>query len=148
MFDLYGLPTDFPQHAEASQVVDPYERVEMLEQALAEDIGDSRFIPYIQLHEFEALIFTDPAKLLDEYLDYEKAIQTLISLGEKNEPERINDDPNSAPSKRILAQVPIYRKAIGGVNIVREIGLPTLCERCPHFHKWISQLENLVIQET
>ena len=63
MFDLYALPNDFPQFDEAKRISDPYQKVEKLETALADNINDYRFIPYIQLHEFEALILTDPSKL-------------------------------------------------------------------------------------
>ena len=63
MFDLYALPDDFPGYAEAMRINDLYDRVGTLEQKMAEDIGDSRFIPYIQLHEFEALILADPKQL-------------------------------------------------------------------------------------
>ena len=54
MFDLYGLPPDFPGYKTAAND-DPHRRVEALENALKSDIGDERFIPYIQLHEFETL---------------------------------------------------------------------------------------------
>ena len=60
MFDLYALPADFPGYAEARREVDPYGKVRILEDALGNDIADRRFIPYIQLHEFEALILADP----------------------------------------------------------------------------------------
>ena len=73
MFDLYALPDDFPGYAEAMSTSDPYDRVGILEQKMAEDIGDSRFIPYIQLHEFEALILADP-KIAENNQKYVKDI--------------------------------------------------------------------------
>ena len=63
MFDLYALPNDFPGYNEARRIQDAYEKVRKLESALKEDVGSIRFIPYIQLHEFEALILSDPEKL-------------------------------------------------------------------------------------
>ncbi len=63
MFDLYKLPTDFPKLEQANKLLDPYLKVKSLEDSFASDIDDLRFIPYIQLHEFEALIFTDLEKL-------------------------------------------------------------------------------------
>ena len=33
--------------------------MQQLQQALADDIGDVRLMPYIQLHEFEAMLFCD-----------------------------------------------------------------------------------------
>ncbi|HCS22376.1 MAG TPA: hypothetical protein DIW20_01395, partial [Rhodospirillaceae bacterium] len=68
MFDLYGLPRDFPRVAESFGDSDTVRRVEMLEQAMADAVGDRRFIPYIQRHEFEALVLAalDPLELLLE----------------------------------------------------------------------------------
>ena len=54
MFDLFRLPPDFPGHDEPT-LGDARERVNALQQALLEDIDDDRFLPYIQLHGFEAL---------------------------------------------------------------------------------------------
>ena len=63
MFDLYGLPSDFPGYAKAAEELDPYSRVNVLENALQESINDWRFTPYIQIHEFESLLFSDIEKL-------------------------------------------------------------------------------------
>ena len=57
MLDLYALPPTFPAFEKASTLSDPYARVGLLEKSFAEDINNDRFIPYIQLHEFEAAIF-------------------------------------------------------------------------------------------
>jgi hypothetical protein len=62
MFDLYAFPDDFPNNANARRLVDPYARVEALEKVFKADIEHLRFIPYIQLHEFEALLLADPEK--------------------------------------------------------------------------------------
>ncbi len=59
MFDLYGLPRDFPGQKESRRLTDPYQKAAILEKELAQDIEDNRFTPYIQLHEFETLIFPD-----------------------------------------------------------------------------------------
>ncbi len=59
MFDLYALPDNFPGWDDAKRLRDPYKKVKMLEEGLKADIGDQRFIPYIQLHEFEGLLFSD-----------------------------------------------------------------------------------------
>ena len=56
MIDLYGLHSDFPGIEEAERLrQDPQARVRSLEASWSGDIGDQRFIPFIQLHEFEAL---------------------------------------------------------------------------------------------
>jgi len=62
MIDFYALPSDFPNCDACAHLRDPYQRVACVEKALADDIKYHRFIPYIQLHEFEALIFADPSK--------------------------------------------------------------------------------------
>ena len=145
-FDLYGLPSDFPGYAEARRVQDPYKKVEILEIALAQDIGDSRFIPYFQLHEFEALLFCDPHQLAAEFDVREADIQKLVDVANHfGNPELINDDPNTAPSKRIIAHIPAYegRKSSAGPLVAEEIGLHRLRDNCRHFAQWVDQLEEL-----
>ena len=142
MFDLYALPEGFPGYAEAKGAA-PYERVRILEEAFAQSIRDPRFIPYIQLHEFETLILAAPQNLALEYLDREAAISRLVAMvGDKN-PEEINDDPKNAPSKRILREIPEYRKTTAGVSVVAKTGLPTLRAKCRHFNDWLTRLEQL-----
>lgn len=143
MFDLYALPKDFPGYAEAARITDKYRRVSSLEKKMAQDINDTRFIPYIQLHEFEALILADPQQLDWEYLEHDQAIDKLISMvGDKN-PELINDGPETAPSKRILKEIPEYDKATAGPAVAEKIGIRTIRAKCPHFHEWLSILEQL-----
>ena len=143
LFDLYKLPKDFPGYEDAKGVSDPYRRVEMLEAALAQDIDDRRFIPYIQLHEFESLIFANPRQLDWEYLEHDAAIRRLVNITNQTAPELINDGEETAPSKRILKEIPEYDKPGAGVAVVGKIGLPALREKCPHFAAWIKQLEEL-----
>ena len=143
MFDLYALPNDFPGYAEAGRASDPYERVEILERSMARNIDDRRFIPYIQLHEFEALILADPQKLDWEYLDHDAAIGALISMVGNRNPELIDDGPTTAPSKRILKEIPEYDKVSSGVAVVEKIGIPALRAKCRHFDEWVSGLEQL-----
>ena len=142
-FDLYALPNDFPGYAEAGRASDPYERVRILERSMARNIDDRRFIPYIQLHEFEALILADPRKLDWEYLDHDAAIDALISMVGNQNPERINDGPTTAPSKRILEVIPEYDKVTSGVAVAEKIGIPALRAKCRHFDEWVSGLEQL-----
>ncbi len=144
MFDLYALPKDFPGYDAAMRQADPYSRVTQLENALAEDIGDHRFIPYIQLHEFEALIFADPQQLEWEYLEHDKQIGNLIRITKQQKnPELINDGPQTAPSRRILAEIPEYHKNTAGIAVVERIGLKVLRAKCRHFASWLRRLERL-----
>jgi hypothetical protein len=143
MFDLYGLPNDFPRYADISAKMYPYEKVRVLEERMAVDIGDRRFIPYIQLHEFEALILAAPQQLVCEYLEHDIPIQNLILMVGNQNPELINDHKETAPSKRILKEIPEYDKATDGPVVAERIGLPTLRAKCRHFHECLSRLEEL-----
>ena len=147
MFDLYALPTDFPAFDDAEQASSPYERVEILERALAADIADRRFIPYIQLHEFESLLLADPSKLAMEFYGYDKQVQRLVSMAsEFDSPELIDRGQNTAPSKRIINEIPEYHswKPSSGSLTAGRIGLPVLRLKCPHFGNWLDRLESLV----
>lgn len=146
MLDLYALPNDFPQFDEAKKISDPSQKVNKLETALADDINDYRFIPYIQLHEFEALILSDPSKLIERFPEYDESVQELVAMCKKyDSPELINDGETTAPSKRIIQFIPSYKGAKVSVAplMVQKIGLPTIRSQCPHFNEWLIQLENL-----
>lgn len=143
MFDLYALPDDFPGYAEAKKISDPYQQVKLLEEALKNDINDRHFIPYIQLHEFEALILADPQQLAWEYLEHESPIRNLIAMMGDQNPELINDGAMTAASKRILKEIPEYNKVTSGVAVTEKIGLPILRQKCRHFNEWLSALELL-----
>lgn len=146
MFDLYGLPTDFPGYNTTPAKDDPYQRVEALEDALGKDISDRRFIPYIQLHEFEALILSDPHELDSQFDNCADGIARLVTMASRfPSPEHINDSSNTAPSKRIIREIPEYegRKASAGPIVIERIGLSTLRSKCPHFAGWLGKLESL-----
>ena len=146
MFDLYGLPTDFPGYNAAAVQNDPYQRVETLEDALSKDISDRRFIPYIQLHEFEALLLSAPQELDSQFDSRAAGITRLVTMVSRfSSPEHINDGSNTAPSKRIIREIPEYegRKASAGPIVAGRIGLPTLRSKCAHFAGWLAKLENL-----
>lgn len=149
MIDLYGLNRlrdEFPGFRESQGDPDPRRRVAALEQAFAEDIRHPRFIPYLQLHEFEALLLSDPQKLDGEFIDRGEEISRLVHLVSTFEsPELINDGESTSPSHRIIEVIPEYRgrKASAGPLVAGRIGLPTLRQRCPHFAEWIGRLERL-----
>ena len=146
MFDLYALPADFPSYADASRHPDPYDRVRALEDALSTDIADWRFIPYLQLHEFEALLLSDPERLATQFPGRDDAIRRLASaVSSFGSPELVNGGEQTAPSKRIIAKIPEYegRKVSAGPIVAGQIGLPLLRSRCEHFAGWLSRLENL-----
>lgn len=148
MFDLYALPDDFPGYEGAWECSHPYDRVQRLEESLAQDIGPHRFIPYIQLHEFEALLFADIGKLAAPFPEsrHREAIARLHKVaGDFESPEHIDDDPDTAPSKRIIADIPEYdlRKDVAGVAAAEAIGLDVIRSKCRHFDDWLTKLEQL-----
>lgn len=145
MFDLYGLPDDFPNLAAARQQVDPYQKVKLVEDGMAADIQSRRFIPYIQLHEYEGLLFSR-VEAIDEVLSIYGAskLENLRNIRNQfNTPEEINDDVTTAPSKRLVRLYPTYDKLAFGILIAKRIGLETLRRECPHFNAWLSKIERL-----
>lgn len=139
-FDRYGLPASFP--GMNVKINDPRQMLGHLEQALANDMGDRRFIPYLQLHEFEALLLADPRKLLVHYSTAAAAVEKLVLQTQGyGDPELINlDEP---PSKRIAQALPGYDKVLCAGTVPAAIGLSAIRARCPHFDEWVSRLEVL-----
>ena len=147
MFDYYALPTDFPGYTEAQKLSCPYDRVKCIEDAFARDINDNRFIPYIQLHEFEALLFSDLDVLLLEYEDKDKEISSLKTILLQPQyggnPELINSKKETSPSHRIITGIPEYQKVSSGSLITGLITIQTLRSKCSHFNEWLTKLERL-----
>lgn len=149
MIDFYGLPTDTPGFNSSISIRDPYKKIENIEEEIylsEKSLGARVFIPYIQLHEFEALLFSDVEKIKAEYsvenYDFSKLYECVAKI--KN-PEFINNGVETAPSKRIIKCASSYKnnKPTVGVSIAKAIGLATLRQKCTHFHEWIEKLENL-----
>lgn len=144
MIDLYGIHPEFPNLAEAEKHRrSPQKRVEFLERAFAEDIDSPRFIPCTQLHEYEAYLFSDPTHFRYVFGGRAREVTELCEIAGSRSPELIDDGPKTAPSKRILALFPDYRKVVDGVKIAELIGLNTIRARCPHFDSWLTRLEKL-----
>ncbi|MFA5514998.1 MAG: DUF4276 family protein [Desulfuromonadales bacterium] len=147
MIDLYALPAEFPGWPEARRKNQPAERVAALEAAFQAEMGDRRFLPYIQLHEFEALHYCDLSQLQRRIAATEKGFAALAAEVRGMEPEEIDEGATTAPSKRIINHIPIYErlKVRVGAPAAAAIGLPALRARCPHFNAWISRLERLSV---
>lgn len=145
MFDLYGLPEDFPGLAAHPSNTDTTARANALEVALAEAISDHRFIPYIQRHEFETLVLAALHEL-KSFLDAPDdlaGIDKLMAAVGTTPPEDINDGPHTAPSKRLMTSIAGYRKTVHGPLAVTAAGLPALRRTCPRFDSWVTRLEAL-----
>jgi hypothetical protein len=144
MFDYYALPEDFPKPDTLKGGLPVHQWVTQLEQALTEDIGDTRFVPYIQLHEFEALLFSDVEKTGSALGATPEQVEQLRRIRAAFEtPEHINDSPETAPSKRLLQLFPGYDKPVFGSLALGRMGLPAIRQSCPHFASWLTRLESL-----
>ncbi|MGE0481510.1 MAG: DUF4276 family protein [Phycisphaerae bacterium] len=160
MFDYYGMPKSWPGRKSATGC-QPMERATLVEQSMARDIANAsgssfnptQFIPYVQLHEFEALLFSNPTVLGEKTsaLAEEPApaltqqFQEVLDVA--GAPEAINDGRETCPSARIIAAVPAYGKRRDGPIIASAIGLPTIRDKCPHFNDWITRLESLMSRD-
>ena len=121
----------------------PLQRVIHVENAIHLKFNrNQRLIPYLMLHEFEALLFSDPVELAAAIPNRELVPQ-LVGVMNGLEPEEINETPAAAPSKRILGVIPGYRKALHGLTAAKRIGLGVLRRKCPHFDSWVTKLEGL-----
>ena len=147
MFDYYALPDDFPGVEESIDIQNVRDRISFLEDKFAEYMGSGTFIPYIQLHEFEALLFVDIIKLQTEYPLSSERIRILKEETDiYGDPEMINNSPDTAPSKRIisaLAQDYHYNKVQSGAAITSAIGIENLLEKCQHFKEWIENIKRI-----
>lgn len=156
LVDYYGMPQvgdrAWPGRREAGTL--PFERkAPTVERELQNDIcaqvgvgrERSRFIPYVMMHEFEALLFSDPGKLA-KAVGNERVGDALMAIRNAFEtPEHINDSPTTAPSKRIQAVIPGYQKPLFGNIAALEIGLDSIRAACPLFSAWVARLEELGI---
>jgi hypothetical protein len=150
MLDLYGLGAGFPGTPLAANLPG-MEKAGRIEEAVKADICDTipdsrpdiRFLPYIQLHEFEGLLFSDPSAFAASLgrPDLVQPFQTI--RGQFATPEDIDDSPDTAPSKRVIQAHPRYGKVLQGTKAAHAIGIATIRRECPHFRAWVERLEGL-----
>ncbi len=149
-FDFYGLDADFVGKAAAAARQSHVEKATVVEAALkkhmtaqTDDTAILRFIPYVQMYEFEGLLFSDPAKMAVGLYQNDLAAQLAAIRSEFGTPEEINDSPHTAPSKRIVELMPDYEKPLHGSLAALEVGLDVIRAACPRFNLWIATLESL-----
>lgn len=145
MLDFYRLPADVPGVADAEKVNDPYEKVNLIENEILKAEGYDRkfFFPYIELHEFEAMLFSDITKLQEAYFEENlTALKECVKM--QNNPELINDGVETAPSKRILNCIAYFDKANVGVDVLERIGIGIIAEKCQHFSEWLMHIEERI----
>ena len=151
MVDYYGMPPDWPGLGDAATAPTAPDKAQAIEEALLQDICDemgadfnpARFIPYVMMHEFEAMLFSDCHTFATAigHPDLSASLQEIRN--DFNTPEEIDDSPDTAPSKRIGALIPAYQKPTMGVQAAQTIGLEAIRNQCPHFAAWLARLESL-----
>lgn len=137
--DFFRIPNNMPGYDKAMKLSDSVEQIAILEEGLARAINDWRFVPYIQRHEFEALVFSSNIGF-EKYCSEEESSKTACIVNEYQNPEDINSSPETAPSKRLKAVIPNYDKIILGNVLALEIGMDKIISRCPRFAKWLQSL--------
>lgn len=149
MFDYFRLDPDWPGNTNMQSCPTAIEKAEKIEGATLAKITElfpdhnpeGRFIPYIEMHEFEALLFSNASILAREIGVDTGKIENI--LNEFGKPEEIDDGPDTAPSKRLMSLHKSYRKVAMGKTIAEAIGISTIREKCPHFDQWVTRLEQL-----
>ncbi|MFP8645018.1 DUF4276 family protein [Priestia aryabhattai] len=140
--DYYGLPSNFPGQSTLPNG-DCYAKVTHLEKELEQDISNTNFYPFIMLHEFETMIFCDIYSLSDFFNDKIRRLDRLNNIfNEYKNPELINNSRETAPSKRILAELENYEKPLHGPIAIKNIGIDKIRNLCPHFNNWLNYIES------
>lgn len=134
-YDFYGFQRKQPDETKQS--------LEARMLAALPSACRERFIPHVQMHEFEGLLFSSPAVIADvlQRQDLEAWAADIVQACGGN-PEAINDRPETAPKHR-LQQHSSYRQTTHGPLIAQQTGLPTLRQHCAGFDAWLTQLEGL-----
>ena len=141
LVDFYGFA------GKEERTIDELERdlSESVREEASNRWDERKVIPYVQKHEFEGLLFSDVSAFGDVIVDAsERSITQLHVVRDRfPTPEDINDNPHTAPSKRISTVIPGYRKSLHGPVVAAETGLTVIRRECPRFDKWIRRLESL-----
>lgn len=133
LIDYYELRKDFPGYDIPFKIAG--ERVDSLEKQISSVINNKRFIPYIQLHEFEGLLFSDIRGFQDMPRVHLGRAQYVINHFPN--PEDINDGPETSPASRLKGIIPKYRKPFHGPIIAMDNGIEAILNKCPRFRNWI-----------
>ena len=139
MFDLYALPQDTPGIDNALK--DVYEKVEHIENAISDDIGNKfgNMVFSLVLHEFEGLLFSDVSAF--ENIADNEAVAILRNVrAAVPTPEHINDSRETAPSKHVKRAIPNYSKISDGIDVAEQIGINKISTECRHFANWLAKL--------
>ena len=155
MVDYYGIDRHWPGRKEAQVRKSPQEIASTICTATLNAIGaepdladyqpNRRFLPHISVHEFEALLFSEPATLAGAIQVDQKHIDAIVQ--KFGEPEAIDNSPQTAPSKRIEKFYSGFKKTATGIEVAEKIGIEKMRSMCPVFDCWLVRLESLVGNE-
>jgi hypothetical protein len=153
MLDFYGLGKGFPG-TPLPPSLSNVDKVIHLERAMKEDIvaevpdlrPDVRFLPYLQLHEYEGLLFSDPEAFAKGIYQSDLTRRFQAIRQSFPTPEDIDDSPDTAPSKRVLRLCPSYNKVLEGTRAASAVGIEAMRHECPHFRDWVESLVQLGAQ--
>lgn len=118
----------------------------LLRQNIERKVGwtDEKVLPYVQMHEFEGLLFSDVTVFSSLQGIQPGTVERLRGIREQfTTPEDINDHEHTAPSKRLKGAIPQYRKGLHGPLVAMELGLGRIRMECPRFNLWVMRLESL-----
>lgn len=153
LVDYYGIKSDWPGYTESKRQTTHTQKAAVMNAATAEEVQklfpkrnpERRFIPYVSMHEIEALYFSDPDRLATTMGVDQQKIEAI--LNECGEPEKIDDGRETAPSKRLEDLSRRFKKTTTGIAVAEKIGVDKMREKCPLFNCWIKQLESLPTTE-
>jgi hypothetical protein len=154
MVDYYAMPAagdgEWPGRRSAARLPMP-RRGRAVEEAIAEEVRSAmgpsfdarRFVPYVVMHEFEGLLFSDCMSFAQAMGRPHLAPRLQEIRDQFRTPEEIDDSPETAPSKRVEAVMWGYDKPLFGSLAARRIGLATIARECENFGHWLNRLETL-----
>lgn len=122
--------------------------VDGLQMAISEQVTEERrhrLIPYVQLHEFEALLFAVPEYTVSALGGSDNHLSILReAVNSCGSPEAVNDSPQTSPSHRLLSIFgSAFDKKLHGPQIILTAGLAAVRAECPRFDSWIASLQQL-----
>jgi hypothetical protein len=142
LLDYYRLPVDFPGMESRPVKGTALQRVTHVEAAIAQHFNlQTNFLPFLVLHEFEALLFSSAEQLPRVLYGIHKQPEFEAIRASVATPEEINERPEHAPSKRIEKMFPSYKKTLHGPTTAARIGLERIRAECAHFDDWLNRLE-------
>jgi Domain of unknown function (DUF4276) len=151
-FDLYRLDKRFPGLSLGHQKNELSQKLNTICDALHQDViqtsgcAPNRFIPYIQAHEFEALLFSDIQVLTSMELSWGRAYEVLQQARQSViSPEHINHGEATKPKARLTAALhqPQFANTGNGILAAKHMGLAKIESQCHHFAAWLRQLRAL-----